>query len=114
MGAQNTRVTSQVIKIIHDNRNKQIQHLENQSETNSGKPLGCYFDNKSVKKATALCVYQKGAQKYERHEVRIGQRRATLLAIFIQLRFAFSVQARQHYIVPGLSSCTTDSTKYFN
>lgn len=63
MGAQNGPITRQIIKVIHDDSNKQVYDLEKGkwglSDTICGDRAG---DNS----------HQKGAKNVERNEIRVG------------------------------------------
>lgn len=98
MWPQNRRVSGQVLKIVHDDSHKEIQHLERRQWRGFS-----VYRQPSLK--SVFPSYQEGTEEDEGDKVRVGKSAATLVSCVPRCRVTLlPSQAGQHDFVPRFTS----------
>lgn len=103
MSAQYAGVTRQIVKIIHNDGNKQIQHLQWRRK---GMLTLCVWN--SIEKTKQKKSYQKWTKEDEWHKISVGHRRATIFVAGFHCQWLTRCrQACEHNAVPCFTGRTT-------
>lgn len=109
VGPKNRPITRQIVKVVHDDRYKQVNDL--QQDTRSFFTLFYSFSHEYNQQAGCVEYYQKSTEHVEADEVNDSKAAAAgplLAGVVVRLRITqFPGQTGQHDLLPGLTCGTS-------